>query len=332
MKRSKCIILVVFLVFSLPYIYGGCVVVFSSGDIDKDKENSDSDSSGPYFGVTSKAFISATSAEDLAGGAFAGGLISGTNGSSESSHEPIDTQIGVFLPLRIPLALGDTLCKIEFTRIPISLFESNVQTESGTYDGSCGGSFSYEINLDRASAKFNGSFSFADYCDQGIEISGETEVDGTFERETVDFVTAYITFDNLTDGFLTLDGEMSIDFSDSAILATLTAFGEDNASGQVYWLKNYSMNITEFAGYVEIEIFGTFYHAKYGFVNMTTTDSFVVHDVDDWPTSGQIVIQGATDTKAQLTAIDHLHYAVEVDSDGDGQYDWDSGILNWLDT
>lgn len=329
MKRKKYIILLALLVLSLPYIYGGCVVVFSSGNVNRDIDKKESDSSTDFTGNTSAAVINVDSAEELTAGAFAGGLISGATESSASSQGPIDTQIGVFLPLRFPLALEKALRKIEFTRISSRLFESNIQTESGIYDGSCGGSFVYEINLDRASAEFTATLSFADYCDQGIEISGETEATGIFERETGDFLTANFTFDNLTDGFLTLDGEIAIDFSDSPILATLTAFAEVNTSGQVYWLKNYSMNITEFAGYVEIEIFGTFYHPAYGFVIMTTTDAFVVHDEDEWPTSGQIVIQGANDTKAQLTAIDHLHYIVEADSDGDGRYDWESGFLNW---
>lgn len=332
MKRKKYIILSFLFVLSLPYIYGGCVVVFSSGKVDRDIEKKENNSSTDFNGDTSAAVINVTSAEELAAGAFAGGLISGAAGSSASSQEPIDTQIGVFLPLRFPMSLGKALRKIEFTRISIRLFESNIQTESGIYDGSCGGSFSYEISLDRASTEFTATLTFVDYCDQGIEISGETEVNGIFERETGDFLTAKFIFDNFTDGFLTLDGEIAIDFSDSPTLATLTAFAEDNASGQVYWLNNYSMNIIEFAGYVEIEIFGSFYHPDYGFVIMTTIDAFVVHDEDEWPTSGQIVIQGAKDTKAQLTAIDHLHYIVEADSDGDGRYDWESGVLNWLDS
>jgi hypothetical protein len=331
MKRKKYIILFALLVFSLPYIYGGCVVVFSSGSVNRDIRKKESDSSTVLTGNTSAAVINAESAEELAGGAFAGGLIRGATESSASSQKPIDTQIGVFLPLRLPLTLGEALRKIEFLQTSIRIFELNIQTESGIYDGSCGGSFAYDINLDRASAEFTATLSFADYCDQGVEISGEAEVNGIFEPETGDLLTANFIFDNLTDGFFTLDGEIAIDFSDSPILAILIASAEDNASGQVYGLNNYSMNITEFAGYVEIEIFGTFYHPAYGFVIVTTTDAFVVHDEDEWPASGQIVIQGADDTKAQLTAIDHLHYIIEADSDGDGRYDWESGVLNWLD-
>jgi hypothetical protein len=62
---------------------------------------------------------------------------------------------------------------------------------------------------------------------------------------------------------------------------------------------------------------------------LTTSKPFVVHDGDDRPTSGQLVIQGDNDTMAQLTALDQLRYRIEADSAGKGFFDWDSGILNW---
>ena len=37
MKSGKFILLTLMLIFSLPYLYGGCVVVFSSGDTNRDK-------------------------------------------------------------------------------------------------------------------------------------------------------------------------------------------------------------------------------------------------------------------------------------------------------
>jgi len=89
------------------------------------------------------------------------------------------------------------------------------------------------------------------------------------------------------------------------------------------------MNITEFAGYIEIEIFGRFYHPDHGFVNLTTTEPFIVHNEDDWPTSGLLVIQGDKNTKAELSARDQLTCFLAVDTDGDGAIDWESGILNW---
>ncbi len=128
---------------------------------------------------------------------------------------------------------------------------------------------------------------------------------------------------------MTLDGEISMDFLHPPITATFSAYSKDIQSGQVYWIKDYSMNITEFAGYFEIEIFGTFYHPDHGYVNLTTTGPFIVHNEDDWPASGLFVIQGGKNTKAELNALDQLTCSVAADTNGDGVFDWDSGILNW---
>ena len=120
-----------------------------------------------------------------------------------------------------------------------------------------------------------------------------------------------------------------MDFLHPPITATFSAHSNGLESGQVYWIKDYSMNITEFAGHIEIELFGTFYHPDYGFVNLTTTEPFIVHNEDDWPTSGVFVIQGEKNTQAELSALDQLTCFVAADTDGDGVFDWNSGILNW---
>jgi hypothetical protein len=122
-----------------------------------------------------------------------------------------------------------------------------------------------------------------------------------------------------------------MDFSAMPILATLTAYSENERTGKIYWIKDYSINLSEFTGHIEIEIFGTFYHPDNGFVRLTTSEPFVVFDEDDWPAWGQLIIQGDNDTQTQLSAIDQLRYRIEADTDGDGIFDWNPGILKWPD-
>ncbi len=55
----------------------------------------------------------------------------------------------------------------------------------------------------------------------------------------------------------------------------------------------------------------------------------MVHHEDDWPTSGLFVLKGEQNTQAELSALNQFQYSVEADTDGDGVFDWDSGILNW---
>ncbi len=120
-----------------------------------------------------------------------------------------------------------------------------------------------------------------------------------------------------------------MDFMQQSITATFSAYRKDIESGQVYWIKEYSMNLTEFVGFIEIEIFGTFYHPDHGYVNLTTTEPFIVHHEDTWPTSGLLGMKGEKNTQAELWALDQLTCSVKADTDGNGVFDWNSGILNW---
>ena len=337
MNRYKSIIFLIILVLSLPYTYGGCVLVFTSGDIEREKDPEDSDTPTDFAGRNTQAVIDSANATDLSGGAFAGGITLIEAAGARFNQDSMATQIGAFRPLRLPLILQDSLQKVETPQkvetvsAVFDFFKPAVEIKSGSLQGACGGSLSYLIDFIDESRSFNGSFSFENYCDDGIIISGETDIDGTYRVDNGDFTTAIFSFTNLADGTMTLDGEISIDLLRPPITATFSAHSKDIASGQVYWVKDYSMNITEFAGYIAIEIFGTFYHPGHGFVNLTTTEPFLVHHEDDWPTSGLLEIQGEKNTRAKLSALDQLTYSVEADTDGDGVLDWDSGILNWKD-
>ena len=331
MKNCKFIILFMLWAFALPYMYGGCVVIYSSGDINNDKEQTDDQTTIGYTGSTLQAEITPLNAESLAAGSFAGGQSSTASKSLKLSQRTDPAQIDVFRPLRFPLLLADGLRRIELdTELNISK-HSNVITESNNLEGSCGGELSYTLTFDRMSGKFSGDLILTDYCDDGITVSGETDVDGTFEASSGVFDTATFSFNDLSDESHTLDGEISLDFTETPIVATFTVYSKDKKSGQVYWLKDYSINLYELPGRVEIEIFGTFYNPDSGFVTLTTTEPFVVFDEDDWPASGQLVIQGDSASHAQLIAMDQLHYRIEADTQGDGIFDLNSGILNWTD-
>jgi hypothetical protein len=331
MNRNKFIILIIILGLALPYTYGGCVLVFSTGDIDREKDPDDGETSPVFAGETSQAAITSANAKDLSSGAFAGGVTRVGTESSGFNQDFSADRIGVFRPLKLPLILRNSLQKAEITPTAVGLFRSAVETRSGTFQGDCGGVLSYSIDILDESNSFKGSFLFEKYCDDGTTISGETDIDGTYAVDTGDLATADFSFRGLTDGYITLVGDISLDALHPPMTATFSAHGRANESGQVFWIKNYAMNITEFAGFVEIEIFGRFYHQRHGFVTFTTREPFIVHHEDDWPTSGLLVIQGENNTKAELDALDQSRFYISADTNGDGMFDWDSGNLNWAD-
>jgi hypothetical protein len=331
MKNLKFIIFIILLAFALPYMYGGCVVIYSSGDFNNDKEQADDETAIGFSGTTLQAAIKPQNAESLAAGALAGGQSILAPRSLKLNQRSDSDRIDIFRALRLPQLLADSLRRIELdTELHISSL-SNVITESNNLEGDCGGELSYTLTFDRTSGEFSGDLILTDYCDDGITVSGETDVDGTFDAGSGVFDTATLTFNDLSDESHTLDGEVSLDFTVTPIVATFTAYSKDRQSGQVYWLKDYSINLYELPGRVEIELFGTFYNPADGFVTMTTTEPFVVFVEDDWPASGQLIIQGEGATKARLTAIDQLRYRVEADTEGDGVFDLNSGILNWTE-
>lgn len=331
MNRNKFIILLIILGLAMPYTYGGCVLVFSTGDIDREKDPDGSDTSPEFDGETSQAVITSANAKDLSGGALAGGINKINAANSGFNQDSPATQIGIFRPLKLPMILRNSLQMAEISPTAVGLFKPAVESRSGTLQGDCGGMLSYSIDILDESRTFNGSFSFERYCDYGTTVSGEADVDGTYASDTGDFATAHFSFSDLTDGYITLDGDISLDVLHQPITATFSAHGKGIESGQVFWIRDYAINITEFAGFIEVEIFGRFYHPRHGFVTFTTNEPIIVYHEDDWPTSGLFVIQGEKNTKAELNVLGLSSFFIAADTDGDGKFDWESGIFTWAD-
>jgi hypothetical protein len=329
MNRINHFIFFVILAFALPFSYGGCVLVFTTGDIEKKPHPDTSDTSTDFAGRNDPAVIDSTNAVDLTEGALSGGITRFKTRSAGFAQKSLTKQTRVFWPLRLPLILKDSLQKIEIASLYVDSFKPAVETKSGTLQGSCGGRLLYSIDFIRDANVFEGSISFQNYCFRGITISGETGVDGTYGLGTGKFSTTHFFFDELSDGQIALEGELSVDLTQQPMTTNFSAYFKEIESGQIYWIKDYSMNIAEFIGYTEIEIFGTFYHPEHGYVELTTMEPFIVHYEDEWPTSGLLKIKGGNNTQARLSPLNQAHLSIEADTDGYFGFDWDSGILTW---
>lgn len=322
MKNSRFLILCIILAFTLPFSYGGCSGGGGGGD---------GSAGTSYSGLTDPAEIDVLNAEDLAGGAFGAGLTGDGMMILNLGQVPDDNYVGEFRSVKVPLILCHSLDLLDFTSSPPGGVQSAMETVSDTINGNCGGSMSYSVSADTEEGSFNGNFIFSDYCNDGTTISGRAGFDGRMNVDTSEFLEVNLTFDNLSGGDLALDGNIEIDFTTSPNLITFNAYGQDPASGKVYWIRNYNITIAENTGYVEMQMSGTFYHPDFGYVTLSTVEPFVLHDGDEWPTSGRLVVAGANGSKAQLTAIDNVYCVVEADIDGDDSYEWDSGTLAWDD-
>ena len=314
-----------FIIIGLAFAFAGCSGGGGGG-------NSGGGASGlTYSGVTTPAQVDESNAEEIAGGAFATGLI-GDGMVGLSVDQQIESyHIRDFRSVKVPIILSDSLNLVDFTSPSSSGIQAATQTQSDIIAGSCGGTMSYSVSVDDQQGTFSGSFTFSDYCNDGTVINGAARFDGQMDVNSGEFIEATFSFDNLSGGDLSLDGEIQIDFAATPNVVTFNAYGKDPISGAVFWIKDYSITIDEFAGYVEIEMVGTFYHPDFGYVTLATPEPLVLHDGDEWPESGTLIVRGANDSKAKLTAIDHLTCTVEVDRDGNGTYEWDSDIRSWED-
>jgi len=322
MKNLRRLFLWVIIAVALPYTFGGC----SGGG---GGDNDDGDDGITYSGLTDAAVINELNAEDISGGAFGAGLVGDGMMALSLDQDQNNNTVNKFRSVKIPVILSDSLNLLNFGSSSTGGFEAALETVSETINGNCGGSMSYSVQADNLDGTFSGNFNFKDYCNDGTTINGKARFDGKMNVDTGEFVEAYFSFDNLSGADLKLDGDIDIDFSASPNVITFNAYGQDPSSGKVFWIRNYSITIDEYSGYIQIEMAGRFYHPDYGYVTLSTTESFVLHDGDEWPTSGTLIVEGANSAKAKITAIDKANCAVEADIDGDDSYEWVSETLIW---
>ena len=288
----------------------------------------------PYNGVTAQARIDENNAQEMIAGAFdaANSGMAPTEIPASVQHHLGDYKTaGGFQALKLPKVLKKAVVSTEVSNLSGRFFISALETESGTIYGDCGGNASYNFEINDVAGTFDGSMTFLSFCEDGVTISGQTIVYGTFDTDTDELLTFTINFDNLESDYITLDGEISVDLTMIPYVVTMNYYGTDNASDKVYWIRDYKLTLTEFSNYMEVELTGRFYHPDYGYVVLATPVLFVIGDGDDFPSDGSLVLSGTSGTKAELIAIDYLHCECKCDSDGDATYDWESGVILWTD-
>lgn len=293
-----------------------------------------------YTGLTTQATIADSNAQELSTQSYEGG----STGSAISTIAAVavGSEWSIDRPrtLEVSQTLEDSLRQVDLTSRAGGIFSADVYSDSGTVDGNCGGSASYNISVDDQSGDFWGSFTYSSYCSEGVVISGGVSCSGQVDVDTGDLLTFSFSFDSLTgtkgNESYTLDGNISCDVTGSPGIIKMTMLLQDNTTAKVYWVNNFQILVTDGAGYVQIEMSGTFYHPDYGYVVVSTPEPFLINDSDDNPSDGVLVIDGKTgfaggSTRARLEAHSATLCQVWADTNGDGNYNWDSGVINWSD-
>jgi len=287
-----------------------------------------------YTGITTQATIDSANAKDLSTGAYKGGAL-GSTGSLGAVQRAV-----VNRPYYLDLALimEEAIVQIDVHAPPGIIQAGTIIRESGTISGNCGGNAQYAIEMDDVTGNFSGTLSFNGYCSQGVTLTGGASFSGQYDLQNDRFLQFTLSYESITvtSGSDSITARMNISFNyqTSPATATMSIFLRDNRDGKVYWV-DYSMNFWAVSNYyVDFEVSGKYYHPDYGYVVISTPTNFRVYYGNQWPSQGVLILDGRTgiaggSTKARLTVVSSATYRVEADTNGDGVYDWNSGILSW---
>lgn len=294
-----------------------------------------------YTGIMDEAAIDETNATALATESYTNGILGNSmSGIAASQTEP-DESIHHPRMLKVSNVLKASLFNVDLTSQSSGNFVSTVTTEADTLSGTCGGSASYTISVDDQTGDFSGSFNYNNYCEGGVIISGSVDFAGQYDVNAQQFLTFEFSFNNLSTTLggdsVTIKGTISFDSSDYPIITlTMTILVKDSSINRVYWVKDYQLILTDEVGYVDIDISGRFYHPDHGYVTISTEQVLRLYELDDYPSSGILLITGKTGseggrTRARITFHSASTYQVEADTNGNGTYDFDTGVSNWSD-
>jgi hypothetical protein len=105
---------------------------------------------------------------------------------------------------------------------------------------------------------------------------------------------------------------------------TVTLYLTDNVTGKTDWIDDFTINVTEGLGYTDATLSGKIYLHDHGFVVISTSTPFHFLAGSTYPSSGTMIVTGASNGRAKLTVVNSTSYTVDVDADGDGTYETSS--------
>jgi hypothetical protein len=293
----------------------------------------------PYTGSTEQAVITADNALSLAVGSWLSGETGGglnILGAAQPLEESSAMRIG---PLGISSIIEQGLLQADFN-FPKPVQVMAVVDVDETMGGSCGGSAMFDGTGDDQTGEISGTFTFSNYCEEGIIINGRGELYGKVDLFSDEVVFLHFIFTDMNVLFgnesVTLDGRIRVNYLTSPPFMLLSYVYADNNLGVSYWLKDLIVDMVEGFDYVDFtDLMGRYYDPDHGYVEVEIDEPIRIYDDDLWPASGKFILVGAEgnqggNTKASLEFLSETSFLVEADTDGDGVYDdYSSGPRFW---
>lgn len=217
----------------------------------------------------------------------------------------------------------------------------------GDWPGSCGGTI--RAYIDETIPVYSGTMVFNAFCEPGLP-GTEVSLTGTvsfsvFADMDTKALNAALGYEHVafetrksttreTLGLVTVSGSIASSTLTYVSWTTETTTASsvimlDNLTGKTYRVENYTIDaITDLSG-EGLTFSGGFFHHDHGYVEVSTPQPVVLFHGDARPSAGVVKVRGAGGSTARLEFLGPDSYRVTADPDGDGIYDFDSGIMDW---
>jgi len=283
-----------------------------------------------YTGLKTPAAITQANADELATEALSAGvedfvaddILLGVETATDVASTPLPHTI-IFTQV-----LTEQVKKLNLDGS--SFLPGVTQTETFTEACDGGGTVTITFTADDVTGNFSGSMRFTDCVFSDATLSGSISFSGVIDTIAQNSIQMTMTFTALTQEYgsesYTMNGRVEISISDlststgSQVTTVMNYTLRDNTTGTVVMLENYRVVATDLVTEVRITVSGKFYHPDYGYIVITTTEPMLIRYENDWPYSGQYVIDG-DNSSLRVTALNSTQYTLELDEDGDGIYE-----------
>ena len=270
-----------------------------------------------YSGLTTPAAVDDTNATTLTEGII-GGSQTGTAFGVVSEADEARARPTILDVARI---ISNSVTQLDLTA-PSAHLPGAIVTDSGSEACLDGGSLSYDLRIDDVTFEFSGTFNYNDCAEGDTTLDGRASASGSLGGASEEF---NLSFDPLTVASgaesYTMAGSINISAVGSSATISMNVRLKNNNTGSVEWLNNLSISVTDSISFVQMSVSGRYYHPQHGYVDIVTNTPFQIGSADQWPSTGQMTITGASGSKARVTAFSNTQYTLEVDADGDDVYE-----------
>lgn len=315
----------------------GTALIACSGGGSSDSGGSSAAAS--YTGNTSAATLTSDNSGTLVADSLQGAMTS--DSMVPFTISAVESQSGgqassAPLPVMLQAAFSDSLTKmVDAPSSPFSSQRTAMATASEIIYGSCGGSATFSASYNESSGAFSGSLSYSGYCDGNTNLSGSVTMSGRIDTETssLDYFTFTFTSLSVTadSQSLAVTGTLDCDIQGSDTTITVDMVVAQSSSDTTCWLNNYTVQVSG----SQMWISGRYYDPVHGYIDFTTEEALYFSG-GDYPYTGVIVFTGATGTlgqptQARLEALSYTECQVTADLDGNGTFEYDSGVILWTE-